>query len=223
MNNWLGSARTTVTLAVDGARGGVATVRGEFDYSRCQSFTATPTVNADGTVSVPVTMFQRSKDCTFSSLIVTDGAGNVAVYGATHGAPRTGLTIARMPNTTPPTLTGFTWSRQSFTRAESQNWWTSTFQLSATLSAPVAPVRGYDLSVILPDGSSHPISTGGIGGTHGGTLQFDGYPPSHLEPGTYPIGLRIHDESGLSSSYNLPWNERNTQITDGSMSITITP
>jgi hypothetical protein len=221
VNNWHGSARTTLTLAVDGALDGIATVRGGFEWSRCQQFTATPTAAPDGTVSVPILMYRQSSECVLTSLIVTDGAGNVAVYGTDHHAPATGLTIARLPNTTPPTAAGFTLSRQTFTQAEVSSW-SAAFALTATVTAPVAPVDGYDLYVILADGSAYPLSGGGTSAWNG-QLQLNASLPSHLTPGTYRLGLRIGDAGGLSSAYNLPWYQNNTSVMDGSLSITVTP
>lgn len=55
-----------------------------------------------------------------------------------------------------------------------------------------------------------------------GILTIYGYLRSDLEPGTYRFGVRIFDESGLSSSCGLPGRPNNHDLPAGALTVTVT-
>ncbi|GAB7048999.1 hypothetical protein [Catenuloplanes indicus] len=198
VNNWHGDTWTTLTLAVDGAQGGVSLVQSDFQVGSCQDVSATPTVNSDDTVSVPVRMRQGAEECIFVSLAVVDGAGNVALYGPGYQAPAIGLTIERLPNTTPPVASDLSWERQTFAASETG----ASLVLTMAITAPVAPVNTSGLYLVLPNGHELPLN-----GSHepgDGTLTIRAGLPSGLAPGTYPVRLYIQDAGWLRSDYAAP-------------------
>ena len=102
VNDWSGTVTVQIGMTVIGAVGGVSSIFVENEATpTCLPGTDTPTVNADGSVSVPMLMFQLEPSCQITGIAVVDGAGNVALYGSDYGAPDPGLTITNVPDTTP--------------------------------------------------------------------------------------------------------------------------
>ncbi len=77
-----------------------------------------PTLNPDGTYSVAVSVFSIATSCSVDGIAVVDGAGHVSVYGAEYGLPDLGITLTRVPDTTPPVATGAALSATTITPTE---------------------------------------------------------------------------------------------------------
>ncbi|MBR7837236.1 hypothetical protein KDL01_28420 [Actinospica durhamensis] len=93
VNDWAGSAPFTVSMKVAGAQNGVASIQLIWfgNGASCTQSSTTPTAGANGVYSVAVQMSQAingAATCTLDDIIITDGKGDVALYGTDFGAPR---------------------------------------------------------------------------------------------------------------------------------------
>lgn len=87
VDDWIGDLNVQVGMTVTGAAGGVSAIYIDNDgVSPCFPGDSTPTVGADGTVSVQMRMFQRTPSCPIDGIAVVDGAGDVALYGPDYAA-----------------------------------------------------------------------------------------------------------------------------------------
>ena len=143
LNDWGGNVTETLTMSVSGASGGVSDIYvDQNDNSSCLAQSPTPTVNADGSVSVYLTVFQGAAECGPKGIAIVDGAGNVALYGAEYDAPDPGIDAKQVPDTG-PAISSAVVSQASISQAElADTAITTTVDFTAP-TAPITMVCGY--------------------------------------------------------------------------------
>lgn len=196
VNNWTNDVVTQVSATITGAQGGIAEIAVEFDVFGCRQTSTTPTDEGDGIFSVPVRVPRQTQRCDVLGIAVTDGAGNVAVYGSNYGAHAVGLRINRLPNTTPPTATEAALTPTTVARGEVPNTWPT---VTVHVVAPIAPVNSYSLYLYDVEGNVVAQQFGGISSSD--VLTFYGYLPYDIAPGVYTYGFTLYDASGLRTTY----------------------
>lgn len=214
VNNWTQTQTVQIGMNVSGAQDGVATIYVDFAAgSPCLPQSATPTANADGTYSVPVSMFSIASRCTVAGIAVLDGAGNLAVYGAEYGEPAVGIQLTRVPDTAPPVATGASLSATSLPSTA------DSIGLTIDVNDAVAPVN--ELSGTVFNSSGYPVggASGGVPATLSGSVSMSLSIPTGLAPGTYTVAFQLTDEGGLESSYGYPNSQ---QVPGGPLQFTIT-
>ncbi|WP_238012022.1 hypothetical protein KZZ52_52505 [Dactylosporangium sp. AC04546] len=221
VNNWREDVLGTLTMSVAGAKKGVSAIYVDFDMGGCRQWGSATTVNADGTISIPVRTFSNTQGCTVTGVAVVDGAANVAVYGALYNAPDPGLAIQRVPNTTPPVVTAATLNPSSIPFSElSQTW----VQLVIQADILTAPINGYSLYIYDAAGNVVSQSVGGTGQAADGSITLYPYLPwwGGMGPGEYTVGFQLTDAGGLSSYYGMPDFPQSQPIPSGPLVLTIT-
>lgn len=217
VDNWTGDAVVPLSMRVTGAVGGVAAIYVERGGAEgCSQWGNTPTVAADGTVSVPIRLYSTYPVCTPSAIAVVDGAGNVALYGSGYGAPDPGVQLKQMPDTTPPVVTGATLSRTSVPVSELSS---TSVVLTVTQAPSLAPVHSYDIYVYDADGNVVDEALSGVSQQADGSVRL-GVPLSWLTAGTYTVGFALSDAARLTSRYGIPGFP---PVPGGPLVITITP
>lgn len=92
VNNWVQSATAEVSMDVSGARDGLSAIYVDFAAgSPCTDPSATPTLNADGTYSVSISMFSFASSCTVAGLAVLTAQGTSLYTGLSTREPTLGL------------------------------------------------------------------------------------------------------------------------------------
>jgi len=222
VNDWIGTATVQIGMTVTGTVGGVSSIFVENEATpTCLPGTSTPTVNADGSVSVPILMFQREPSCQITGIAIVDGAGNVALYGPDYGAPDPGLTITNVPDTTPPIATSASLSSTTITQQQVAGG--PGILLIAQVSAQVAPVD--EFSIVVYDAQNNAVDEefGGTGvGGLDGTLSEPLPLPFFLSTGTYHVGFTISDAGGLTTAYGIEGNPNSQPIPGGPLTFTVT-
>jgi hypothetical protein len=202
-------------MTVSGARQGISAIYVDFSSnSACLQRITAPTLNPDGTVSVPVLMFQIASGCKVFGIAVLDGAGDLALYGTEYGAPDPGITIARVPDTTPPVATAASLNPTMVSASTNPAFDT----LTVDVDDAVAPVT--EISATIFDASGNPVGGGfgGVSSTLTGPVTFS-IPLSSLQPGVYTVAFQLIDAGGLASSYGYP----NSQpVPGGPLQLTVT-
>jgi hypothetical protein len=216
VNDWGTFAHTTLTMAVTGESGGVTAIYVDGTVGACGQSSTTPTLNADGTYSVPLYVVTNNASCTITGIAVVDGAGDVSLYGSEYGAPDPGVTITRMPDTTPPAATAASLTSTSLAySADSQ------FDgLTLTIDDQVAPVDEVAVFLYNSSGSGREVSYGGVQSTLTGTLTSGFSIPAGMAPGTYTVGFELVDAAGLTSFYGTTPN--GLPVPGGPLTLTIT-
>ena len=219
VNDWVNFFNTVqITMSVTGAQQGVSAIyvdRASADP--CEPSSTTPTVNPDGTLSVPFIVFQGTPRCPIGGIAIVDGAGNVALYGPGYNAPDPGLTITQVPDTTAPTATSASLTPASVPSSQT---FENPFTLTLQIVAPVAPVD--QMSVFAYDSSGNEVfqQFGGVSDTLTGQLQEFFRLSEFLSPGTYTVGFTLTDRGGLSTSYGTPGGQ---PVPGGPLQFTVTP
>jgi hypothetical protein len=216
VNNWINlSNPVQITMTVAGAVQGVSTIYVDSDF--CEQFTTTPTVNPDGTVSVPIDDFRATATCQMTGIAIVDGAGNVALYGSEYNAPDPGVTITRVPDTTAPTATSASLTPTSLPSSQT---FTNNFALTIQAVAPIAPVD--QLSIYVYDSSGNQVFSQLGFAAAGATGQIQTFFQffQTLSAGTYTVGFTLTDEGGLSTSYGTPGGQ---PVPGGPLQFTVTP
>jgi hypothetical protein len=217
VDNWATTGTSQITMEIAGAQDGVSDVYVDFAAgSPCSEPSATPTQNADGSYSVTVDMFSIATSCTVAGIAVTDGAGNVSVYGAEYGEPDLGIELTQIPDTTPPVATGASVSPAS--QPESPN--TGFEGLTIDVDDAVAPVTQVSTTVFNSSGQIVGGGSGGVTATLDGAVETDASLPADLPPGTYTVAFQITDAGGLTSSYGYPTSP---PVPGGPLTFTVTP
>jgi|GEM_PF-3875587 len=216
VDNWRSTAVVTVHMAVAGARQGVTSILLDTDMS-CTPLDPTPVLDPDGTFAVQLRFTQASQRCTVTGIAVTDGAGDVSLYGSQYGAPDPGLTITQIPDTTAPVATAAALSLSTIASSQLGN---TLVALTVQTAPSVAPVTGLSVNVYDSTGT---LVASGFGGTSqapdGSVTIF--LPLSFFTPaGTYTIGFTLSDAGFLSRSYGDPGAE---PVPGGPLTLTVTP
>jgi hypothetical protein len=222
LNNWRDSASGTITFDLAGARKGLSSVALDFDqFSGCAQQGVASLVGGKVTVPFVMDTYGPGK-CTLTGLAITDGAGDVSVYGSEYGASDPGVSVHRVPDTTPPAVTGASLSITSV--PESQ-----IGEVSPTLTIQakvgIAPID--QITIFLYDKDGHPtqLSFGGTSQDADGTItEWVSLPYwEGIDPGTYTVGFQLVDKGGLSSDWDMPDHADSQSVPGGPVTLTITP
>ncbi|MEV5479017.1 hypothetical protein ACWDR2_01575 [Streptomyces sp. NPDC003631] len=208
------------SLRPSGAVGGVSSVQltnwGN-NANECQQLSTVPTVQADGTVTVPVRGLPGQFSCQLTGLIITDSHGNQAVYGSSLGAPDIGATLTNIPDDVLPTVDGVTVTPRTVAANDTQTW----IKLTINLSASTAGVNGLDLYLVDASGHADSVQFGGVPTTFSGPLDEYFTLPQGTAPGTYTIGFRLQDQGYKTVSYGLP-GSGSQPMPGGPVTLTVT-
>ncbi|WFE26331.1 hypothetical protein O7623_23785 [Solwaraspora sp. WMMD791] len=217
VNNWRQPASTALTFTPHGAVGGLASV--EVDVSWCSQPSRTPTAGDDGSFSVEIVVHSSWIDsCRIEGVKLTDGAGNVALYGTTYGAPDLGLTVTRVPDQQAPVVLSATLPKATWTQQEVDDAWGIGFDVTIEVDE-FAPISNYSATIYDSTG----VSRGGMygGENDDGTGVFGlAVSTGGLEPGQYTIGFSLTDGAGNTSLWGYPNNAGNP-IPDGPLVVTV--
>jgi hypothetical protein len=198
-DNWTGAATVEVSMDVAGAQGGISAVYVDAG-NICFQRSTTPTVNADGSISIPLFFGESNPSCQVDGIAIVDGVGNVALYGTEYNAPDPGLTITREPDTVAPTVTS---AGLSFTTIAQNQIGDRFLDVDATVNAPIAPVSSFSTTVYDSTGTPVPGDEefGGVSEGADGTVLLGVGLPYGMAPGTYTVGFSVTDAGGLTTSY----------------------
>ncbi|MFJ1886225.1 hypothetical protein [Streptomyces sp. NPDC088137] len=213
---WHGERTIKVGFRPHGDEGGVASAVVDTDsVNGCRQTSTAATTAADGTVSVDYDVPRQAFTCHITSLVITDNAGNVALYGAEFGAPETGLTITSAPDTVLPEIDRATLSPTTVPATDHS----TDIHLTVNVSGTTAGVNGYDIYLVDSSGRLIPAVTGGAPLTFSGPLALSFPLPSNVAPGAYTIALRLSDQAYESSSFGFP---NGTPMPGGPVTLTVT-
>ncbi|MGW5444127.1 hypothetical protein [Streptomyces asiaticus] len=216
VDTWHGARTIKVGFRPHGGQGEVVSAVVNSDSANgCRQTSTTATTAADGTVSVSYDVPRRVFTCHITGVIITDHAGNVALYGSEFGAPETGLTIASAPDTVLPEIDRATLTPTTIPATEHF----TDIRLTVNVSGTTAGVNGYDLYLIDSSGQRIPAASGGAPLTFGGPLTLSFPLPSDVAPGAYTIAVRLSDQAGKSSSFGFP---NGTPMPGGPVTLTVT-
>jgi hypothetical protein len=218
VNNWRKEASTTLTFTPHGATDGLAAV--DLSLSRCSQPSRTPVAGDDGTVSIEIVVPAGgwADSCTIQGVKLTDGAGNVAYYGTTYGAPDLGLTITRVPDEKAPVVLSAKLPKATWTPQETEDAWGLGFDVTVEVD-DFAPISSFWATIYDSEG----VSVGGMsGGEHDdGTGVFHlAVSTGRLAPGQYTIGFALTDEAENQSFWGFPNNAGNP-IPGGPLVLTV--
>jgi hypothetical protein len=218
VDNWRATQTVNVTLTPSGARGGISAVyvNAYVNASYCPQWSTTPTINADGSVSVPLHFDSGAASCQISGIVVVDGAGDVALYGQDYYAPDPNLIINRTPDTTAPTASSASVSPTTIAQSAIPSTFVTT---TVVASVGVAPINQFDLYIYDSSGNVVDQALGGVSQAADGTVQLDTQLPYGQAPGTYTIGFTLYDAGGLSNSYGTPHGQ---PMPGGPLQLTVT-
>lgn len=194
------------SLRPHGAVGGVTSVEltGWDGSGACLQLSTATTVQADGTITVPVRAGSRAFTCVPTGLIVTDGNGDRAVYGSRMGAPDIGATLTNTPDTVLPTVDTVSLSPGTVAAGDDQ----TQIALTIDIAESTAGVVGEDLYLVDSTGQIQSIQGGGVPTTFSGPLTETFQLPQSIQPGTYTIAFVLQDQNYKTSSYGMPTNSQ---------------
>ncbi|OMI41114.1 hypothetical protein [Streptomyces sparsogenes] len=216
VDTWHGARTIKVGFQPHGNQGEVASaVVNTNSANGCRQTSTTATTAADGTVSVKYDVPRGVFTCHITGVIITDNAGNVALYGSEFGAPETGLTITSAPDTVLPEIDQATLSPTTIPATDHF----TDIHLTVNVSGTTAGVNSHDLYLIDSSGQWIPAVSGGNSVTFSGPLTLSFSLPSNVAPGTYTIALRLSDQARKSSSFGFP---NGTPMPDGPVTLTVT-
>ncbi|MFI2709776.1 hypothetical protein ACH495_06550 [Micromonospora sp. NPDC018662] len=218
VDNWRDSVMTELSMVVTDTRKGLSTV--ELDLTGgCQQW-GLPTTRADGRVAVQVRVYQQTEKCVVEGLAVVDGAGNVALYGSTYGAPDPGLTIRRVPSTNPPIARSARLDPSSVPASEVAQ---TSVKLTIDAEVQVAPINGLGVYLYDADGDVVSQSFGGSSQAPDGTVTSWLYLPwQGLAPGEYTVGFVLSDAARASTAYDMPDRADSRTLPGGPVVLTVT-
>jgi hypothetical protein len=220
VDNWAQNATFSVSMAVSGAQGGVPSIQLVWSNTGglCRQTSTAPTLSG-GRYSVPVEMFQANNGastCTLNDVIVTDGAGDVALYGTDFAAPAVHVVVTTTPDTTAPVATAASLSMASVPQSEIGNY---SYGVDITVSDPSAPVD--EAASYLYDSAGTVVGQafGGANESSSGVVMMSLDVPYGLAVGTYTVGFSITDAGGLTNSYGTPGGKA---VPGGALTFTVT-
>ncbi|MFE9174545.1 Ig-like domain repeat protein [Streptomyces kebangsaanensis] len=216
VDTWHGARTIKVGFRPHGDQGGVTSaVVNTNSVHGCRQTSTTATTAADGTVSVDYEVPRQVFTCHITGLIITDNAGNVALYGSEFGAQETGLTITSAPDTVLPEIDQATLSPTTIPATE----YFSDIRLTVNVSGTTAGVNSYSAYLIDSSGQAIEAVSGGAPLTFNGPLTISFPLPFNVAPGTYTIALRLSDQAYKSSSFGFP---NGTPMPGGPVTLTVT-
>lgn len=202
VNNWRDAQMATLSMKPAGVRDGITSVTVVTDY-HCYQTDTVPTLLPDGTVTVPIRVlpFWSSwiNSCAIHGIALTDGAGDLAVYGQYYQGPPLDLVIRRVPDVTPPVALSATLRHPTVPASQ-----TYVVALDVVVDTTlVAPVTQYSMTVYDARGWSVGGGSGGISAAPDGSLVLAAWTYS-LAPGTYTVGFTLTDAGDLYTQYGYP-------------------
>ncbi|MEV6013343.1 hypothetical protein AB0M29_42150 [Streptomyces sp. NPDC051976] len=194
------------SLRPHGAVGGVTSVElTDWDSSgACLQLSTAPTVQADGTLTVPIRADSRAFTCVPTGLVVTDSNGDRAVYGSRMAAPEIGATLTNTPDKVLPTVGAVSLSPGTAGADDDQ----TQIALTIDIAESTAGVVGASLYLVDSAGQSHFIQGGGVPTTFSGPFTDYFQLPDSIQPGTYTIAFVLQDQNYKTSSYGMPANSQ---------------
>ncbi|WP_432002644.1 hypothetical protein [Streptomyces sioyaensis] len=215
VDTWHGARTTKVVFRPHGGRGGIASAAVITDsVNGCRQSSTKATTAPNGTVSVDYDVPRHVFTCRITGLIITDNAGNVALYGSEFGAPETGLTLTSAPDSVLPEIDRATLSPAVVPATDHS----TEIRLTVNVSGTTSGVDAYDVSLIDSSGEAHPAVSGGTSPTFSGPLTATFNLPSDTTPGTYTIALTLSDQANESSSFGIP---NGTPMPGGPLTLTV--
>lgn len=225
VNNWRSNATTTVSMDITGAQDGVSSIQvftSDFG-SACSQQSTTPTQNADGSYGVPLTIDQvleNGSTCTINGIAVTDGAGDLALYGSDFTTTALNLEVTNVPDTTPPVVTAAAMSVTSIEQSQlaSQG---NTVYVTAQTETLMAPISQYSTTVYDSSGTAvagqATVAEVSASGQVELGLGLESTPA--LAVGTYTVAFALTDSGGLTTSYGGPGQN---PVPGGPLTFTVT-
>ncbi|MFE4520385.1 hypothetical protein ACFRMQ_40265, partial [Kitasatospora sp. NPDC056783] len=220
LNSWRQPAPFKVLMRVQGAQNGVRSIELRWQNYTCGQNSTTPSVEPDGRFSVPATLSQSRNgspaSCSLAGVLVTDGAGNIALYGSDYFAPDPGVSVSSVPDTTPPTVTSASLNITSLPKSQAGS---RSLYVIAKVVSPTAPVSGYYSYVY--DGSGNVVgqSSGSANASSDGQVTLNLYVPYGMAVGSYTVGFEISDAGWLRTSYGMPGSQ---PVPGGPLVLTVT-
>ena len=221
LNNWTSNAPFQLSMRIAGAQSGVASIQlfwGPF-LNVCAQQSTTPTAGSGGVYTIPVVMYrtyQALSTCTLDGVVITDGAGNVSLYGTEFGAAATGVKVTTMPDTTPPTASSASLNHTTIAQSQIGNF---SYVINVQSSDPTAPVSSFSSYLYDSTGNVVGQEFGGVSAGPDGALMLGLDVPYGLAVGTYTVGFTITDEAGLSTKYGEPGS---APVPGGPLTFTVT-
>jgi hypothetical protein len=185
--------------------------------TQCDQLSTTPTLQADGTVTVPVRALPRAFSCQLTGVIITDGQGHQAVYGSSLGAPDIDATLANTPDTVLPTVDAVTVTPDTVAANDTE----TQINLTIDVSASTAGVDGLSLYLVDASGHADSVVGGGVPTTFSGPLNQYFTLPQGTAPGSYTIGFTLQDQDYKTVSYGLP-GSGSQPVPGGPVTLTVT-
>ena len=201
VDNWRENKNSNLVFRPAGAVGGLAEVEVQ-TAGACWPMGTTPTMNDDGTASIPVQVLTITSECRITGIALKDAAGHEAFYGTSFRAPDLGLVITRLPDDTPPLVLSATLPKSTWTTTELETAWGIGLDVVVDNSSG-APVTGFSTTVF----NALPASVGGAGG--GIFEEPDGHlnlsmHTGVLPPGQYTVGFTLTDAGGRFTQLGYP-------------------
>jgi len=208
VNNWNSNATFNLSMNISGAKGGVASVQTftQGTGSFCSQPSTTPTAGSNGSFSVSMTqdeLIQISTSCTIEGIEITDGAGDVSLYGSTFLQNSLGLTVTNTPDTTPPVATSVVLSVASLPQSEIGSEGNGVY-LTVDTKKLLAPIDGSSSTLYSSTGAVVGSEFGGANANASGQVQIGIDIPIGLAVGTYTVGFSISDKGNLTTDYGMP-------------------
>ncbi|HET9144330.1 hypothetical protein [Actinophytocola sp.] len=221
VDNWRDDAVTELSMAVTGARRGIASVTVDFALHTPSCHATGPaTVRADGRVAVPLIVGRGISECRVEGIRLIDGAGNVALYGRKYLAPDPGLVITQVPHTaTPPVVLGATLTPSSLPASQTAGGSTLLTVRTEPQAWPVSSVDAY-----IYDAAGEVVGSliSGFPQTAGDGTVRQGLFLSTMAPGEYTVGFELRNGPGSFSAWNIPDHPDSRPLPGGPLILTVT-
>jgi hypothetical protein len=209
-----------LSLRPSGAVGGVTSVQltnWGSNSDQCLQLSTTPTVQSDGTITVPVRALPGAFTCELTGLIITDGQGDQAVYGSSLGAPDIDATLSNIPDTVLPTIDSATLTPDTVAANDTG----TQLELTIDVAGSTAGVDSYSLYLVDSAGHTIGVQGGGVSNTFSGPLTVYFTLPQGTAAGTYDIGFILQDQNYKTVSYGMP-GATSQPIPGGPVTLTVT-
>jgi hypothetical protein len=215
VDNWRESRTSNLVFTPHGAVDGLTSVVVDAEYCRAES--TTPTMRDDGTAAIAIVVKDILKSCKILGVAITDGAAHESFYGAAHGNADLGLTIERVPDTTPPVVLSAALSKSTWTQSELATAWGIGIDVVVDNSSG-APVTGKSATTYDYRGWSVGGGSGGAFEGPNGEVDLSVH-VGVLPVGTYTIGFTLTDAANQRSSFGYP--NSSTQPPGGPLVLTV--